>query len=147
MIGSNHSSSDLSTRLRQDSLCRTPVVKSRRRSFLFAVLLAGWLPVSLLAQTVAVIADTEAAKHIGQKATVEGIVVEVFTRGRNAFIDFGNDYPNQTVTGWVPRDSELAGASTLYGLEGKKVKITGTIEVYKGKPEIKIMSKAQLILE
>jgi DNA/RNA endonuclease YhcR with UshA esterase domain len=36
----------------------------------------------------------------------------------------------------------------LAGLEGKKVKITGTIELlYKGKPEIKIMSKDQLAQE
>lgn len=124
-----------------------PVMKLLYRSFLFAALLAGWLPVSLLAQTVAVIADTEAAKHVGQKVTVEGIVVEVFNRGPNAFIDFGDHFPHQTFTGCVPDDSELAGASTLYGLEGKKIKITGTIQLYKGKPEIKLMSKDQLILE
>jgi hypothetical protein len=30
------------------------------------------------------------------------------------------------------------------GLGGKKIKISRTIELYKGKPEIKIMSKGQL---
>ena len=118
-----------------------------RRWFLFAVLLAGWLPASLLAQTTAVIADTDAAKHIGQKVTVEGIVVSVFHRGPNAFIDFGGEYPHQTFTAWIPEDSELAGGSMLYGLEGKKIKVSGTIGLYKGKPEIKIMSKHQLVLE
>lgn len=147
MIGSNHSSSDLSARLRQDSLCITPVMKLRHLSFLFAALLACWLPVSIIAQTATAIADTDAAKHIGEKVTVEGIVVEVFAHGRNIFIDLGNPYPHQTITGWIPENSGLADESTVYGLEGKKVKITGTIEVYKGKPEIKIMSKAQLILE
>jgi DNA/RNA endonuclease YhcR with UshA esterase domain len=100
-----------------------------------------------MAQTATVIADTDAAKHIGEKVTVEGIVVEVLTHGRNFFIDLGNSYPHQTITGWIPENSGLADESRFYGLEGKKVKITGTIELYKGKPEIKIMSKDQLILE
>ena len=56
-------------------------------------------------------------------------------------------YSHQTFTGWIPNDSELAGGSTLAGLEGKKVKTSGTIELYKGKPEIKIMSNDQLALE
>jgi DNA/RNA endonuclease YhcR with UshA esterase domain len=118
------------------------------RSFLLTVLVAAWLPVSLTAQTATVIADTDAAQHVGQKATVEGVVVAVFTSGKgNTFMNFGDKYPNHTFTGWIPKDSELAGDSTLAGLEGKKIKITGTIELYKGKPEIKVMSKAQIELE
>ena len=53
----------------------------------------------------------------------------------------------RTFTGWIPKDSELAGGSALAGLEGKKVRITGTIELYKGKPEIKVMSKEQITPE
>ena len=117
------------------------------RSFLFAVLLADWLPVSLMAQTAAVVADTDAAKHIGEKVTVEGIVAEVFTHGRNFFVDFGKPYPHQTITGWIPENSELANESKSYDLEGKKIRITGTIELYKGKPEIKLMSKDQMTME
>ena len=117
------------------------------RSFFFAVLLVDWLPVPLMAQTATVIADTDAAKHIGEKVTVEGIVVEVFTHGRNFFIDLGNPYPHQTLTGWIPENSELANESRFFDLEGKKIRMTGTIELYKGKPEIKLMSKDQLILE
>jgi hypothetical protein len=50
-------------------------------SFFFAALLVDWLPVFLMGQIAAVIADTDAAKYIGQKATVEGTAVEVFSRG------------------------------------------------------------------
>jgi DNA/RNA endonuclease YhcR with UshA esterase domain len=118
------------------------------RSFLFAALLFGSLPLPLCTQTAAVIADTDAAQHVGQKATVEGVVVAVSSSGKgNTFINFDGKYPHQTFTGWIPKDSELAGGSTLSGLEGKKIKITGTIELYKRKPEIKIMSKDQLALE
>jgi hypothetical protein len=59
-------------------------MKSLYRSFFFVVLLVDWLPVSVLAQTATVIADTAAAKQIGEKVTVEGIVVEVFTHGRTS---------------------------------------------------------------
>jgi hypothetical protein len=38
------------------------------------------------------------------------------------------------LTGWIPKDSECAGGSTLAGLEGKKIKIAGTIDLDKGKP-------------
>jgi DNA/RNA endonuclease YhcR with UshA esterase domain len=37
--------------------------------------------------------------------------------------------------------------AALSGLEGRRVKITGTINLYRGKPEIKIMSRDQLVLE
>jgi hypothetical protein len=112
------------------------------------VLLVGCLPLSLLAQTAAVIADTDAIQHVGQKATVEGVVVAVGNSGKgNTFLNFGGKYPHQTFTGWIPKDSELAGGSALAGLEGKKIKMTSTIDLYKGKPEIKVMSKDQIVLE
>ena len=125
----------------------TPGMKSLYRWLLFAVILVDWLPVSLMAQTPTVIADTDAARHIGEKVTVEGIVVEVFTHGRNFFIDLGKPYPHQTITGWIPENSALADQSRFYDLEGKKIRMTGTIELYKGKPEIKLMSKDQMTME
>lgn len=112
---------------------------------LFVALLFAWLPASVWSQTTTTIADTEAMQHVGQKVTVGGVVVAVTNSGKgNTFINFGDRYPNQTFTGWIPKESELASGSGLAGLEGKKVKITGTIELYKGKPEIKIMSKSQI---
>ena len=115
---------------------------------LFVVLLFACLPGSLWSQTATTIADTEATQHVGQKVTVEGVVVAVTNSGKgNTFINFGAKYPNQTFTGWIPKDSELSGGSGPTGLEGKKIKITGTIELYKGKPEIKVMTKDQIQIE
>jgi len=112
---------------------------------LLLVLLAGWLAASLQAQAATVIPDTEATQHVGQQATVEGTVVAVFTsKNGNTFLNFGGRYPNQTFTGWIPTDSALAADISLSGLEGKTVRITGVITLYKGKPEIKIMSQDQL---
>ena len=89
---------------------------------LFVVLLFACLPGSLWSQTTTTIADTEASQHVGQKVAVEGVVVTVTNSGKgNTFINFGGKYP--------------------------KIKITGTVELYKGKPKIKIMSKDQLVPE
>jgi DNA/RNA endonuclease YhcR with UshA esterase domain len=101
-----------------------------------------------MAQTATVIPDTEAAQHVGQKATVEGTVVKVFTsKNGNTFLNFGAAYPSQTFTGWIPKDSPLATNGSLPALEGKRVRVTGTIDLYKGKPEIKINAAAQLEVE
>jgi hypothetical protein len=49
-----------------------------------------------------------------EKVTVEGLVIAVANSGKgNTFINFGGKYPHQTFTGWIPKESELAGASTL----------------------------------
>ena len=123
-------------------------MKTLCRFWLFVVLLAGWFSAPLEAQTATVISDTEAAQHVGQQATVEGTVVKVFTsKNGNTFLNFGAAYPNQTFTGWIPKDSPLAGDASLSALEGRTVRITGTISLYRGKPEIKIMSKDQLITD
>src|SRR5262249_18825215 len=96
-------------------------------------------------QTSAVIADSEALQHIGQNATVEGVVSAVSTSKRgNTFINFGGVYPNQTFTGWIPAGTPLASDPSLQSFQGKKIKITGLIELYRGKPEIRIMSKGQI---
>ena len=122
-------------------------MKTLCRSWLFIVFLAGWLSTSLEAQTGIVIPDTEAAQHVGQHETVEGTVVKVFTSKGNTFLNFGAAYPNQTFTGWIPKNSPVAADASLSALEGKRVRISGIIERYKSKPEIKIMSKDQLSLE
>jgi DNA/RNA endonuclease YhcR with UshA esterase domain len=124
-------------------------MKTHCRSWLLVLILFGWFSASSLdAQTATIIPDSEAAQHVGQKATVEGLVTAVTNSGKgNTFINFGGKYPHQTFTGGIPKDSELAGGSTLAGLDGKKIKITGTIDLYKGKAEIKIMSKDQLVSE
>jgi DNA/RNA endonuclease YhcR with UshA esterase domain len=95
-----------------------------------------------------VIHDTEASEHPGQYVTVEGRVFAVFTSTNgNTFLSFGAAYPNQTFGGWIVRDSELARVSTPAGLAdltGKKLRVTGTIELYKGKPAIRISSAKQI---
>jgi DNA/RNA endonuclease YhcR with UshA esterase domain len=123
-------------------------MKTLCRSSVCIVILTAWLLSALQAQTATVILDSEASQHVGQQVTVEGTVAKVFTsKNGNTFLNFGDAYPNQTFTGWIPKQSSLADDASLSTLEGKRVRITGTIDLYKGKPEIKIMSEGQLVFE
>jgi DNA/RNA endonuclease YhcR with UshA esterase domain len=98
--------------------------------------------------TTTVIPANEAAAHISEYATVEGIVAKVFTsKSGNTFPNIGATYPNQTFTDWIPPASPVNKSPILSGIEGKKVKITGRIELYKGKPEIRINAASQLEIE
>jgi hypothetical protein len=95
------------------------------------------------------IVDAAAAvSHLGETITVEGTVVAVFTSNKgNTFLNFGAAYPNQTFTGWIPRSSELSGSPLLATLQGKRVKLTGTVELYNGRPEIRLMHERQIEIE
>jgi DNA/RNA endonuclease YhcR with UshA esterase domain len=96
------------------------------------------------AQTTTVIPANLAAGHVGEIATVEGVVAKVFTsKSGNTFLNIGAAHPNQT----IPPASPVSKSPTLSGIEGKRVKITGRIELYKGKPEIRINAASQLEIE
>ncbi len=70
------------------------------------------------AQTTTVIPANEAAAHIGEYATVEGVVAKVFTSDKgNTFLNIGASYPNQTFTGWIPPASPVNKSPVLSGIE------------------------------
>jgi hypothetical protein len=69
------------------------------------------------------------------------------SKSGNAFLNIGAAYPNQTFTGWIPTASPVSKSPVLSEIEGKKVKITGRIELYKGKPELRLNAASQLEVE
>jgi len=93
-----------------------------------------------------VIKDSEAIRYVGKYVEVCGLVVSVTTSPfGTAFINFGREYPNQIFAAFVPADSGIT-ADQITKLQGKNVGIVGTIELHKGKPEIKIMSIYQIVV-
>jgi hypothetical protein len=92
-----------------------------------------------------VIKDSEAVEYVGKDVEVRGFVVSVTTSPLGtAFINFGREYPNQTFAGFIAAGSKMATDQLITMLQGKVIGITGTIELYQGKPEIKVISIDQI---
>jgi DNA/RNA endonuclease YhcR with UshA esterase domain len=86
----------------------------------------------------------EAAKHIGETATITGTVDGVHQSGKgNIFLNMGGKYPNQAFTAFVP-SSNAAQFSNPQQYEGRTVSVSGKITLYKGKPEIIVNSPSQI---
>lgn len=97
-----------------------------------AIICAGLLISSAVVQTATIIQANEAAAHVGEYATVEGVVAKVFTSNKgNTFLNIGAAYPNQTFTGSIPPASPVSKSAVLSDNEGKHVKITGS-----GQPQL-----------
>jgi DNA/RNA endonuclease YhcR with UshA esterase domain len=91
------------------------------------------------------ISPMDAASNVGKKLTVRGVVDEVHTSSRgNIFLNMGGHYPNQAFTGFI-RASDASEFANVHAVQGKPASISGTIKLYKGKPEIELQSATQLI--
>ena len=114
----------------------------RRFFAIFGLLI---LPIAIHAGELPVINDSEAVEYVGKNVEVRGLVVSVTTSPLGtAFINFGRDYPNQTFAGFIAAGSGIAADQRIAILQGKITGITGTIELYQGKPEIEVTSIVQI---
>ena len=113
-------------------------MKTKSLLTLFAVMCAA----SITAQTPSYTA-AEAAKHVGETATVTDRVDGVHQSGKgNIFLNMGGKYPNQAFTAFIP--SASAGQfSQPQQYEGRTVAVSGKITLYRGKPEIVVTSPSQ----
>ena len=114
---------------------------------LTALIFSFWF-IASPARAESVVPDSEAAQHVGQTVSVEGTITKVFkSKNGNTFLNFGGNYPDVTFVVWIPEDAPEAADPGLVSLQGKKVKISGTIQLYRGKPEIKVSTKEQIVVE
>jgi len=92
-----------------------------------------------------VIKDSEAIHYVGKEVEVRGQVVSVTSSPLGtAFINFGGEYPNQKFAGFIAVGSKIAPHKKLTMLQGTTISITGAVELYKGKPEINVVSAGQI---
>jgi hypothetical protein len=84
-------------------------------------------------------------EHVGEKMTVESVVSGVYTAPSSnvTFIDMGGSYPDNLFAG-VIFASDASEVGDVSGLTGKTVELTGTIQLYKGRPEIVLKSADQI---
>jgi DNA/RNA endonuclease YhcR with UshA esterase domain len=97
-----------------------------------------------IAQAPPIYMPEEAAKHVGETATIKGTVDGFHQSGKgNIFLNMGGKYPNQAFTAFIP-SSSAAQFSNAQQYDGKTVAVTGKITLYKGKPEIVVSSPSQI---
>lgn len=102
------------------------------------------LPVPRFAQSPTV-SPGDAARYVGQTVTVQGVVsqVSVSRRSGTTFLNFGGRYPNHGFTAVIfRRSTSLFPDPQQY--EGRRVRVTGQVRMYNGKPEIVLESPDQL---
>ena len=107
----------------------------------FAILCLLLCVTTIRADELPVIKDSEAVEYVGKNVEVRGLVVSVtISPLGTACISFGREYPDQTFAGFIAAGSKMAADQRVAALQGK---ITGIIELYEGKPEIKVTSADQ----
>ena len=88
------------------------------------------------------ISASEASAHVGAVATVCGVVASTKyaddANGQPTFLDFGRAFPNQLFTAMIfGKDrAEFGVPEATY--RGSQICVTGTVEMYRGKPEINV---------
>jgi hypothetical protein len=116
-----------------------------------AAFCSGIVPLFLLftliaASPLAALTPEDAAKHVGEEGTVEGLAAQVSEVGGNVYINMGARFPQHTFTAFVGKeDVATVGLDYLKSLEGKTVSVVGKIGEHKGKPQIRVRKKEQII--
>jgi len=89
-----------------------------------------------------VIQYTQAGSYVGQVKTVEGTIVYTHVSGSNVFLDFHYPYQGYFYA-YIPSASNFRFSPASFYLN-KEVRVTGTIVLYKGTPEIIVNSPSQI---
>ena len=111
----------------------------------FAIICLLLCVTAIRAAELPVIKDSEAVQYVGKNVEVRGLVVSVTTSPLGtACISFGREYPDQTFAGFIAVGSKMESDQRIATLQGKIIGITGIIELFQGKPEIKVTSADQL---
>jgi DNA/RNA endonuclease YhcR with UshA esterase domain len=107
------------------------------------------LALGLASMTAPALAETiqpiDAQKYVGKSVTVEGAVSEVHhaASGKVTFIDMGGIYPDNPFAGVIFSD-DASKFPNVDSLEGETIDVTGTIKLYRGKPEIILNDAGQI---
>jgi hypothetical protein len=108
------------------------------------VLLAVMCATLAIAQAPSNYTAADAAKHVGETATVTDRVDGFHQSSKgNIFLNMGGKYPNQAFTAFIP-SSSAAQFPNPQQYEGRTVSVSGKISLYKGKPEIIVNSPSQI---
>jgi len=96
------------------------------------------------AGTVQVISWQDAAKHYEEYTTVEGTIVVTHNSGKACFLNFHPDYKRYFTAVIFASDFSRFPANPENYYYGKRIRVTGYIKEYKGKPEIILNDPSQI---
>jgi len=99
---------------------------------------------SLEKQSPKTIAWQDASKHYGENVTIEGTVAETYNSGKVCFLNFDTNYRNSFTAVIFASDFHLFPANPQDYYYGKRVRITGHIKEYSGRPEIILNDPGQM---
>jgi len=89
-----------------------------------------------------------AQKHIGEKATVCGLVASTYyastSNGEPTFLNLGEAYPNHVFTAVIWGDNREQFDEPEMKYRGKTICVTGKIKSYRGMAEIVLYSQKQV---
>lgn len=91
-----------------------------------------------------VISWRDAAKHYGEYATIEGTIVATHNSGKACFLNFHPDYKRYFEAVIFASAFSRFPANPESYYYGKKVRVSGYIKEYKGKPEIILDDPGQI---
>jgi len=88
----------------------------------------------------------DAANYCGQVRTVEGTIVETKNTGRVCFLNFSPNWRTDFTAVIFASDFSKFPANPETYCRGKNVRVTGSIQEYRGKPEIILKSQSQIVV-
>ena len=92
----------------------------------------------------AIISWKDAGKFIGEYATVEGTIVASYNSGKACFLNFHPEHKQHFTVVIFKSAFALFPANPEQFYKGKKVRVSGHIKEYQGKPEIIVNDPSQL---
>jgi hypothetical protein len=116
-----------------------------------AKLLTVAAPIGLwaLPSNAASLTPDDAANHVGQNATVCGVVAltnfDADTQFWPTFLDFGKPYPHQVFTAVIFGADRANFGTRETTPKGKRVCVSGTVSEDRGKPEMILNDPRQLV--
>jgi hypothetical protein len=96
----------------------------------------------------ATLTPADAASHIGESATICGVVASAKfaagSRSQPTFVDLDRPYPNAVFTAVIFGDDRPKFGAPERSLQGKRVCVTGQIRDYRGRSEIILSDPRQM---
>jgi DNA/RNA endonuclease YhcR with UshA esterase domain len=114
------------------------------KPLLLSVVLGLWA----FSTTAAPLSPEDAAGHVGETATVCGLVASAKFAANSCsqptFLDLGKPYHNAVFTAVIFGDDRPKFGTPETSLRGKRICLTGQIRDYRGRPEIILNDPNQL---